>query len=88
METDFKDYVYNEESPLNFGQFIGMVHVRDGFIAITSDAKIYYVKFNYNSIHDIFSLPEYGDPRKFAGLRWKVDLQAYAPTTEDKEEIP
>ncbi|CAD8072788.1 unnamed protein product [Paramecium primaurelia] len=87
-EKDLTDYVYQEETPLNFGQFISMVHVRDGFIAITSNAKIYHLKFNYNYIHEIFSFPEYGNPYEFAGFRWKVDLQAYAPTTEDKEEIP
>lgn len=51
-----------------------MVHVRDGFIAITSNAKIYHLKFNYNYIHEIFSFTEYGNPYEFAGFRWKVDL--------------
>lgn len=46
--NDNFSYEFENDTPFNFRSFIGMVHVNDGMIAITSDAIAYLLKFNYD----------------------------------------
>lgn len=43
-------YEFETNMPLNFREFIGMVHINDGMLAITSDAIAYLIKFNYDNV--------------------------------------
>lgn len=43
-------YEFELDTPLNFREFIGMVHINDGMLAITSDAIAYLIKFNYDNV--------------------------------------
>ena len=49
------------DTPLNFRQFTGLAHIRDGLIAITSDLVIYMLKFNYNKITNSKDFLTYGN---------------------------
>lgn len=43
-------YEFEIDTPLNFREFVGMVHINDGMLAITSDAIAYLIKFNYDNV--------------------------------------
>ncbi|CAD8065923.1 unnamed protein product [Paramecium sonneborni] len=85
---EFKDYEFENDTPLNFRQFIGMVHVNDGMIAITSDSVAYFMKFNYNKVLNEHSFTTYGNKADFAGVIWKANLQDIISSTESKEQLP
>lgn len=43
-------YEFEVDTPFNFREFIAMVHINDGMLAITSDAIAYLIKFNYDNV--------------------------------------
>ncbi|CAK79621.1 unnamed protein product (macronuclear) [Paramecium tetraurelia] len=85
---EFKDYEFENDTPLNFRQFIGMVHVNDGMIAITSDSVAYLLKFNYDKVISQHGFAKYGNGGDFAGLVWKANLQEILISTESKQQLP
>lgn len=38
-----------------------MVHIKDGMLAITSDAILFMLKFNYNKIHQVDGFKTFGN---------------------------
>ncbi|CAD8072740.1 unnamed protein product [Paramecium sonneborni] len=85
---EFKDYEFENDTPLNFRQFIGMVHVNDGMIAITSDSIAYLIKFNYNKVIHEHGFATYGNSADFAGVIWKANIQDIVQSTESKQQLP
>ncbi|CAD8173922.1 unnamed protein product [Paramecium octaurelia] len=85
---EFKDYEFENDTPLNFRQFIGMVHVNDGMIAITSDSVAYLLKFNYDKVISQHGFATYGNGGDFAGVVWKANLQEILVSTESKQQLP
>ncbi|CAD8149729.1 unnamed protein product [Paramecium octaurelia] len=85
---EFKDYEFENDTPLNFRQFIGMVHVNDGMIAITSDSVAYLLKFNYDQVINQHGFATYGNGGDFAGVIWKANLQEILQSAEAKQELP
>ncbi|CAD8072790.1 unnamed protein product [Paramecium primaurelia] len=85
---EFKDYEFENDTPLNFRQFIGMVHVNDGMIAITSDSIAYFLKFNYDKVINQDGFETYGNSGDFAGVIWKANLQEILQSTESKSQLP
>ena len=66
LASNFNIYFLNSvdiegDTPLNFRQFTGLAHIRDGLIAITSDLVIYMLKFNYNKITNSKDFLTYGN---------------------------
>ncbi|CAD8052638.1 unnamed protein product [Paramecium sonneborni] len=88
QQDDFKDYEFEKDTPLNFREFIGMVHVNDGMLAITSDAVAYLIKFNYDNVLQKQGFTMYGNAKDFAGVTWKANLQTVLESIEAKEELP
>ncbi|CAD8070441.1 unnamed protein product [Paramecium primaurelia] len=82
---DFTEKDFESDTILNFRQFVSMVHIKDGMLAITSDSIAYLLKFNYNTVFE-HDFEEKG--QKFARILWKADLQTIAPTLVAKNELP
>ncbi|CAK67675.1 unnamed protein product (macronuclear) [Paramecium tetraurelia] len=82
---DFTEKDFESDTILNFRQFVSMVHIKDGMLAITSDSVAYLLKFNYNTVFE-HDFEEKG--QKFARILWKADLQTIAPSLVAKNELP
>ncbi|CAD8043391.1 unnamed protein product [Paramecium primaurelia] len=88
QQDDFKDYEFELDTPLNFREFIGMVHINDGMLAITSDAIAYLIKFNYDNVLSKQGFTTYGNSIDFAGVIWKANLQPVIPSIQSRDELP
>ncbi|CAK56089.1 unnamed protein product (macronuclear) [Paramecium tetraurelia] len=88
QQDDFKDYDFEMDTPLNFREFIGMVHINDGMLAITSDAVAYLIKFNYDNVLSKQGFATYGNSVDFAGVIWKANLQPILPSIQSRDELP
>ncbi|CAK90950.1 unnamed protein product (macronuclear) [Paramecium tetraurelia] len=88
QSDDFKDYEFEIDTPLNFREFIGMVHINDGMLAITSDAIAYLIKFNYDNVISSQGFTSYGNSKDFAGVIWKANLQPVLTSIESRDELP
>ncbi|CAD8127226.1 unnamed protein product [Paramecium sonneborni] len=82
---DFSDQDFEQDTVLNFRQFVSMVHIKDGMLAITSDSIAYLLKFNYKTVFE-HDFQETG--QQFARILWKADLQTIAPSLISKNELP
>ncbi|CAD8185889.1 unnamed protein product [Paramecium pentaurelia] len=82
---DLSEVDFEQDTILNFRQFVSMIHITDGMLAITSDSVAYLLKFNYDSVfeHDFLEKGQ-----QFARILWKVDLQIIAPSLVAKNELP
>ncbi|CAD8128009.1 unnamed protein product [Paramecium sonneborni] len=85
QEQDFTDQDFESDTILNFRQFVSMVHIKDGMLAITSDSIAYLLKFNYETVYE-HDFEETG--QQFARILWRADLQTIAPTLIAKNELP
>ncbi|CAD8050349.1 unnamed protein product [Paramecium primaurelia] len=88
QSDDFKDYEFEIDTPLNFREFVGMVHINDGMLAITSDAIAYLIKFNYDNVLQSSGFTTYGNSKDFAGVIWKANLQPVLPSIQSRDELP
>ncbi|CAD8048031.1 unnamed protein product [Paramecium sonneborni] len=88
QQDDFKDYEFEMDTPLNFREFVGMVHINDGMLAITSDDIAYLIKFNYDNVLQKQGFTMYGNAKDFAGVTWKANLQPVIPSIKAREELP
>ncbi|CAD8079808.1 unnamed protein product [Paramecium primaurelia] len=82
---DLSEVDFEQDTILNFRQFVSMIHITDGMLAITSDSIAYLLKFNYDTVfeHDFVEKGQ-----QFAKILWKVDLQIIAPSLVTKNELP